>query len=208
VLKRFTDLWRGRRVETVEELRDFLAGEAAYLSQRTTLEYCRARAGLGWQKLLSEPQFTAALEACRWQSMAAILGDVIVVTEGSLRPCAGESAPSLVPALTGLFAAILDAASAPDDARAEWRLLPEELAARLARAQLGPVRNPGEIAKISGARMFDLLPIHPSVRANDREIVVNSVRFGMVAFSEALARAVRDPAALARRLTESVVVPP
>jgi hypothetical protein len=200
MLKRLTDLWRGRRVETVGELRDFLASEAAHLSQKATIDYCRARSGLGWQKLVSEPQFVAALEACRWQAMAAVLADLVVVTEAWLRPCADDAAPRLAAALTAIFAAILDSSPAPDAARADWQGLPDELAARLARAQMGPVHNPGEVAKTSAARVFDLLPIHPSVRVNDREMVVNSVRFGMVAFSETLARAVRDPASLSRRL--------
>jgi hypothetical protein len=140
--------------------------------------------------------------------MAAVLADQVVVTEGSLRASAGDAAPRLAAALTAVFTAILDSSPAPDAVRADWERLPEELTARLARAQMGPVRNPGEVAKTSAARVFDLLPIHPSVRVNDREMVVNSVRFGMVAFSETLARNVRAPAELTRRLAESVAASP
>jgi hypothetical protein len=189
-------------VATVDELRELLAREALYLSQKSTIDYCRARAGLGWHSLVSEPDFIAALNACRWQAMAAVLGDAVLVTEGFLRPHVAEG-PRLAAALTAMLTAILDSSPAPEDAHAQWRALPEEMAARLARAQLGPVHNAAEIARTSGARVFDLLPIHPSVRIDDREIVVNSVRFGMVAFSETLARAVDDPAALTRRLTAS-----
>ena len=203
MLKRFSHLWRRPRVATVDELRDLLSRESLYLSQKATIDYCRARAGLGWHSLVSEPDFVAALNACRWQAMAAVLGDVVLVAEGFLRPHVADEAPQLAAALTAMFSAILDSSPAPEDARAQWRGLPEEVAARLARVQLGPVHNAAEIARTSGARVFDLLPIHPSVRIDDREIVVNSVRFGMVAFSETLARAVGDPAELTRQLAAS-----
>lgn len=203
MLKRISNLWRRPRVATIDELRDLLSREALYLSQKATIDYCRARAGLGWHSLVSEPDFVAALDACRWQAMAAVLGDAILVTEGFLRVHAADEAPRLAATLTAMFSAILDSSPAPDDARARWHTLHDEIAARLARAQMAPVHNAAEIARTSGAQVFDLLPIHPSVRIDDREIVVNSIRFGMVAFSETLARAAADPAELTRRLTES-----
>jgi hypothetical protein len=203
VLKRISNLWRRPRVATIDELRDLLSREALYLSQKATIDYCRARAGLGWHSLVSEPDFVAALDACRWQAMVAVLGDAIVVTEGFLRSYVATEEPRLATALTATFSAILDSSPAPDDARARWHTLPDEIAARLARAQMGPAHNAADIAKTSGALVFELLPIHPSVRIDDRDIVVNSIRFGMVAFSETLARAVGNPAELARRLTAS-----
>jgi hypothetical protein len=202
VLKRISHLWRRPRVATIDELRDLLSRESLYLSQKATIDYCRARAGLGWHSLVSEPDFVAALNACRWQAMAAVLGDAILVTEGLLRAHVADEPPKLAVALTAMFSAVLDSSPAPEDARTQWRTLPAEIAARLARAQLAPVHNAAEIARTSGARVFDLLPIHPSVRIDDREVVVNSVRFGMVAFSETLVRAIDDPAELARRLTK------
>jgi hypothetical protein len=204
VLKRISNLWRSRQVTTVDELRDLLSREAWYLSQKATIDYCRARAGLGWHALVSEPDFVAALNACRWQAMVAVLGDAMIVTEGFLRPHVADEAQRLAAALTAVFAAILDASAAPEDARAGWRALPDELAARLARVQMGPVHSAAEIARTSGTRVFELLPLHPSVRVDDREVVINSVRFGLVAFSETLARAVDDPAELARRLTAAL----
>jgi hypothetical protein len=188
---------------TVDDLRELLSRESLYLSQKATIDYCRARAGLGWHSLVSEPDFVSALSACRWQAMAAVLGDAILVTEGYLRPHVADEAPRLAAALTAMFSAVLDSSPAPEDARVEWGALPEELAARLGRAQLAPVHSAAEIARTSGARVFELLPLHPSVRIDDREVVVNSVRFGMVAFSETLARAVGDPAGLTRQLTAS-----
>lgn len=203
MLKQLFSLWREPRVTTVAELHDLLTRESVYLSQKATLDYCRARAGVGWQRLVAEPAFNAALEACRWQAMAAVLADAILVTEGFFRGHSGDDHPQLADALASGFRAILETAPAPAELRAEVSGLADELSARLGRAQLGPVRNAAEIAKTGGSRVFELLPIHPSVRRYDREIVVNSVRFGMVGFSETLARRVRRPADLAQLLIAS-----
>jgi hypothetical protein len=196
-------LLRRRRIATAEDMHEFLTREAVYLSQKSTIDYCRARAGLGWQKLVSEPAFLAALEACRWQAMAAVLADMILVTERYLRAEVGDHRQRLAEALGTIFSLILDRCPAPDGERASWPALAEDVRARLGRAQLGSVGSPAEIGRTSGDRIFELLPVHPSVRMHDREIVVNNVRFGMVAFAEALARAVDDPADLAERVAAS-----
>jgi hypothetical protein len=196
-------LWRRPNVASLDDFRTFLARQATYLSQKATIDYCRARAGLGWNSLVTEPEFIAALESCRWRAMSAVLADAILVSEGFLRPHIGDERARLSAALVATFAAILDASPAPEQERVAWRMLPDELAARLAQAQMAPVHNAAEIARTSGARVFELLPIHPSMRIDDREIVVNSIRFGMVAFAETLARAVSDPAELARSLMAS-----
>jgi hypothetical protein len=203
VFGQLTKLLRRRRVATVAELREFLTREAIYLSQKATIEYCHARAGLGWQRLLTEPAFVAALEACRWRAMAAVLADMIVVAEGFFRPHAVQDREDLAEGLAAAFFEIVDGSPLPTTAPDDRTALGHEIGARLGRAQLASVRNPGEIAKTSGERVFDLLPIHPSLRVYDREVVVNSVRFGMVAFSETLARAVDSPVELARLLIAS-----
>lgn len=203
MLRNLSRLWRGSRVTTVAALHELLTRESVYLSQKATLDYCRARAGVGWNQLVSEPAFIAALDACRWQATAAVLADAILVAEGFFRSHAGEEQRRLADALTASFRTILETSPAPADLRGGWNALTDELSARLGRAQLGPVRNAAEIAKTGGGRVYELLPIHPSVRKYDREIVVNSVRFGMVGLSETLARRIDRPADLAQLLIAS-----
>jgi hypothetical protein len=200
LLNQLSGLLHRRRISTAAELRALLAGEAVYLSQKATIDYCRARAGLGWQRLVSEPAFLAALEACRWQAMAAVLADQTVVTEGFLRPHVRQNTQRLAAALAAAYLDILEASPAPADVRVDWPGQAADLAVRLGRAQMGEVHAAGEIARTSGARIFELLPIHPAVRRYDREIVINSVRFGMVAFSETLMRVADQPALLAESL--------
>jgi len=66
------------------------------------------------------------------------------------------------------------------------------------------VRSPLEVATASGGTVFETLPIHPHLRRNDRELVVNSVRLGMVLYWERLIRRV-DAAAVAAALDDADV---
>ncbi len=202
MMKALAGLWR--RTPVVADrpaLREFLSGEAAFLAQKTTVEYCRARSGLLWQKLFSEEEFRGALDRCRWGAMAAVLADQLIVAEGLLRAHAGGREAALGAALAALYQDILTGYSAAEpDRHVGWDDLAAEFPARISRAQLGPPHAPDQIAKTAGNRVYDLLPIHKSLRGHDREMMVNAIRFGMVAFQERLVQAVRDPALLARNL--------
>jgi hypothetical protein len=202
VFKALAGLWhRQEPVADVPALRRFLTAESAFLAQKTTVEYCRARSGLLWQKLFSEAAFRAALDACRWGAMAAALADQMVVTEMFLRRNAENQEPALATALASLYADILRGYDeVPPEQRVHWDELIAEMAPRLARLQLGPPHAPNEIAKTAGGRIFDLLPVHKSLRGLDREMMVNAIRFGMVGFHRKLEESVTDPAALVRDL--------
>lgn len=189
------------RIVDAEGLRRFLASESAFLAQKSTVEYCRARAGLLWQKLFEEQAFREALDVCRWGAMAVVLADQVVVVEGVLRPHAGDAEAELGAALAGLYEEILRGYDeVPPEQRAGWDDLIAEMPARIARVQLGPPHGPADTARTAGKRVYELLPIHKSLRGHDREMMVNAVRFGMVGFHGKLGEAVTDPAALARDL--------
>lgn len=202
MLRALTSLWRKpAQITSPEELAAFLKAESAFLSQKTTVEYCRARAGLFWEKLFREAAFAEALEICRWGSMAAVLADMLVVTEAYLRPHAATDARPLGERLTRMLDEILASyASEAGPPQAGWDELRAGFPARMARVQLGAPHDPSQIARTAGARVFDLLPIHPRLRGHDREMVINSLRFGMLAFWQKLHDSIRDPEPLIRRL--------
>lgn len=202
MFKALAGLWhRSEPVADRPALQKLLTAESAFLAQKTTVEYCRARSGLLWQKLFSEDAFRTALDVCRWGAMAAVLADQIVVTEMFLRRHAENREPALAAALAALYEDILRGyAEVPTEQRVHWDELIAEMAPRLARLQLGPPHAPNEIAKTAGGRVYDLLPVHKSLRGLDREMMVNAIRFGMVGFHSKLEESVADPAALVRDL--------
>jgi hypothetical protein len=210
MLRALSSLWRRPAPITDRAgLRDFLKAESAFLAQKSTIEYCRARAGMNWDKLFREAAFAEALEICRWEAMAAVLADMLIVTEGFLRPHLddAEAVDRMGASLSAMFSEILESYEEASAARGGWDDLIGEFPARIARVQLGPPHDAAQVAKTAGARLFELLPIHRTLRAHDREMVVNNVRFGMVAFYEKLGQAVPEPAALARDLAAATPEP-
>lgn len=178
----------------VAGLLNFLDREAAFLSQQASIEYSRARTGLLAQRIFNEDAFIAALEICRWEAFAAVLADMIVITEGRLRPFLPSHQLELRTALERAYGDILGRYPLPEHRSHGWGEVLAALPPRLARAQLGPPRPPHSVAVRSAKRLFDTLPFHPSVRKNDKEMVVNSVRFGMIRFCERMAEKLDLPA--------------
>lgn len=194
-------LWqRPEPVGTAGQLRDFIAAQSAFVSQKCTVEYCRARAGLNWDKLFKEKGFLEAMERCRWEALGAVAVDVAEIAEGRLRPAWDGSPPDLAAAMAGLLREALEAHGRPGGGARSWKEVAEEAAGRLARAQLASPRSAHLVAEAGGARLFEVLPIHGSLRTHDRPMVVNGVRFQMTRMAEDLERRLR-PEAVARDLT-------
>lgn len=187
------------RLETAGDLRRSMAARAAFISQKSTIEYCRARAGLNWDKLFKETDFQAALERCRWDALAAVALDVAVVAEGFLRPHWTEPLPVLADRLAALLGEGLTELGTPPHRADGWAALVADARERLALAQLGAPRPPYDVAVAGAERLFQLLPIHTNVRQHDREMVVNGIRFLMTRYADDLTTSLR-PGALARDL--------
>ena len=194
-------LFRGPEpVASRNDLAEFLTGEATFLAQKSTIEYCRARAGLQWQKLFGEAAFKEALERCRWEAFALVLADMTVLAEGRLRSHASGRALELAEGLGALYEQILNSHPMPVH-RSDWHDRSEALRQRVGRAQLASPPRTDEIAGVSGRAIFDLLPIHPSLRGHDRLMIFNHIRFGMLTFAERFGRRV-DPGAVAASLLD------
>lgn len=174
-----------------------LAGEAAHVAQSSTYAYLRARTGFMGPRLFSEKPFLEALEVTRWEAFAAVLADLFVIAEGSLRALAGSDASPLADRLVGAFGAELGRHPPPPHRETGWDGLAEALAARLAEAQEHPPRTSDDIAATAGAHIFEFLPLHPDMRRPDEDLVVNSVRFRTLSGWQKLARRT-DFAAVAR----------
>ena len=124
------------RITTAAGFADFLAGRAAFVSQKSTLDYCRARAGIGW--VVADASVAAGLGAAL---RAALLRHPVPAHHTS------------------------------------WDDEVEAAQARLHRALLAAPREVHRIGSKSGGRVFEVLPIHTNLKAHDREMVVNNIRF-------------------------------
>jgi hypothetical protein len=176
-------------VASAEALRQFLEQRALLIAQKCAIDYCRGKTGLASYALFTEKPFLDALDVCRWESFAAVLGDLLLIAEGRLRPhVPPERLPALREALLGLYRQTLAALPLPPHRAAGWADAIAEFAARLASAAAGPPRQALDVADHSARRLFDTLPIHSNMRELDEEPVFGAVRFRMIAVSQEMQR--------------------
>lgn len=174
--------YRRPRVTTLGGLARHVADHAAFVSQKATWDYVRARAGVAWEKLFALPEFRDALEYCRWESYAAVLTDVAEVTQVLLRRAGAPEPP-----LPELFARIVEVGLLRHPLpsyRSDWEDVTAPLRARFERANLAPPKPVRLLGGHSAARVFEVMPIHDSLKKADRDFIENNIRFLLVRYYE------------------------
>jgi hypothetical protein len=190
-------------IATPDALRTFLEERAALIAQKCAIDYVRGKTGLASYALFEEKTFLDALEVCRWETFAVVLGDLVLIAEGYLRPHAVvDDRSRLCDALIGLYSATLNPLPLPVHRAEGWGEVTASFASRLRAAGLAEPKQALDVADHSAKRLFETLPIHASYRELDEEPVYGSVRFRMVAVSQEMQR--RFAAVeLAQRLVQS-----
>jgi hypothetical protein len=179
-----------------DQLAALLAREASFVAQKSTLEYCRARAGCSWTKLFEADELVTALRRARWTAFPVVLGDLAEASQILLRR-AGFPEAGRAGALRPVVARALRHHGEPEiplDLDAAERAIVE----RLERAWQAPPRSVREFGSATGRLIFDLLPLKTDHRG-DREVVQNQVSFLLCGVYARLEEAIA-PASLAERL--------
>jgi hypothetical protein len=184
----YIDTIRGGRIADAAGLAASLTSEAAHIAQSTTYAYLRARTGFMAPRLFTEQPFLDGLEVTRWEAFGAVLSDLFVIAEGELRPHAGVYADRLSTALVAWYRIELMRHPPPAHREGGWNGLSEELDLRLKEAQARSSESCDSVASRAGRHIFEFLPLHPDMRRMDEEMVVNSVRFRVLAAWQALKR--------------------
>lgn len=175
-------------IRTPELLGSFLCGQANYLTQRATYEFCRNTLGYFGQHMFADPRFQAQERVCRWEGFAAVLADELVLVEGMLRPAAPAPLSALRTGLTALYAEGLAAQPAPAHRTEGAAELVASFAHRLDRvAEIEP-RPVRDIAHIGARRIYDVLPIYSGNEAADREGIDRALLFGLISVADQLTR--------------------
>lgn len=174
-------------IASVGAFKQFLEERALLIAQKCAIDYCRGKTGLASYALFTEEPFLKALDVCRWETFAAVLGDLLILGEAHLRPQAGaERRVLLCDALICLHADVLNSAAVPAHRPQGWADASESFTARLRAASAAAPRPAVEVADHSAQRLFDTLPIHSSYRELDEEVVYGAVRFRMIAVNQEL----------------------
>lgn len=187
-------------IATRDEFKEFLQSRAAFLVQKSILEYVQARSNMMFSTLLSEPTFLAAYEEARWGSYPAGFSMVAEMAEGMIRPHAGSSL-DLHAALVGLGREVFAGFPLPPgEDPLFWDKAIEALDHDLGLAGLGPPKPVHEIALARAREIFERLPVHETLRQLDFTMFRNTLRFHMAEIGTQFAERA-DLLALARALT-------
>lgn len=184
----FLDFFRERRNVSPSDLARFLHGQAAYVAQKTVLDYCRVKAGRSERQLFSDPDFQAALAHCRWQVFFAALADVTALVEAHLRPLAPGQEDLLAQRLAALHHAALMSETPPDDQAPSAADARDALPHHLATLQLHPSLPADRLPLTAEAVLFATLPIHADQRAGESIAIKGALRFQIVTTQQELER--------------------
>jgi hypothetical protein len=178
ILKRL--FGKSQPITNRSELLDFLDRHTSFVSQKCVTEYCRSKAGLNWDKLMLEADFIDVINVSRWQAYIHVLDDIMVMLEAQLRPFCDNRLEELANALVALESDVIKGHKIPIIPEGGWSEHLRGLRSRIGFLQEGPPHPTREIAKVSGNKVFNVLPIHSRLSKHDHELVVNSVRFLMM----------------------------
>lgn len=187
-------LLRPSRATTPEALQDFLARQAAFVAQKTVLDYCRVKAGRNERVTFADPDFKAALDHCRWQVFAAAVLDVTAMAEAWLRPHAAGREAALAAALARLGVAVLDGAPVPEAERASIEAARDQLPRHLALLQDDPPRSADKLPLQADAPLLATIPIHPDQRIGETPAIKGALRFHIVSSQQEMERRFDAPA--------------
>ena len=196
-------LLRRERIGDARALQSFWQRRAAFMAQKCVIEYCRARAGLNWQRLFAEAPFQQAVHAASWRAWRLTVLDVAEMLDAVLRPAAPDHA-ALLGWLRRAGQELIEQETArnplpeglgadfAETGQARLKALLEELAGRDAL----PVKD---IPRARAGEIFDIIPIHADLKAPDEDYVFNTLRANLVRTADDL-RAGTDIPALLRSM--------
>jgi hypothetical protein len=193
------NLLRSRKSVNPDALGTFLQRQAAFVAQKTVMDYCRVKAGRQEKQLFNDADFQRALRHCRWTVYFAALADVFALAEAWLRPHAAGRDDALSAAIIALHAAALAVEPPPPEeaegAAQSLRAFPGQLAAR----QQAPPMPSNTVPLLAEAPLFATMPIHPDQRVGEAPSIRGALRFHIVSTEQEMER-IFDPAGLAAAL--------
>lgn len=182
----------------------FLRRRAAFVAQKTVLDYVRVKARLDEARLLGDPDFAAALRHCRWSVFLGSAADHAALAEAWLRPhlpppTSRGAEDALGAALARMAADAIAAEGPPEEEREAARAAADGVAGHLAGLRLGPPRPAHRLPLLAEAPLLATIPVAPEQRVGESEAIRGALRFHTVSSQQEMERAF-DPAPLAARL--------
>jgi len=185
VVRRLWEHFLPPPIESAHALGRFLSAEASRLAQSATYEYTRNTLAYSGRAAFADDEFNRAFRLCRWEAYAAVLADFVVASEGRLRGAAEEPTALRGPLVT-LFGALLEEYPRPDHRPAGWGDAAGVLGQRLAEAAERDPAPVSRIAKTAARRIYEVVPVHSEIKAEDRKVIEGAIVFGTIAVFDRL----------------------
>jgi hypothetical protein len=164
----------------------FLGSRAAFIAQKTVLDYCGVKFGVQWQRMQADPDFAAALGHCRWAVFWPAAADLTLAAGRWLLPHAARPADlALGLGMLGA-AAVAEAGAAGPAPEREAAML--ALRARLATLPDEPPLGPAQMALAAGPALLDTIPVHPDQRKGERAAILGGLRMNLIAMTQDMER--------------------
>ncbi|MCO6385653.1 hypothetical protein [Aliihoeflea sp. 40Bstr573] len=183
-------------LETADMLADFVATRSAYVSQKKLYGYLKTRMGTRYPTMFEDEQFIASINIAKAHVFAACLSDMTLFAVADVGAQGRLSRDGKDALARQCFQHGLDANAdqlAHADAAAGWN---EAFEARLADVQWDNAAAGGDVFGTSPATLVEWAPIAPQLKAYDREIVENSLKFAWIEIRREYRRLI-DPEAVA-----------
>ncbi|MCX8133326.1 MAG: hypothetical protein N3D18_05090 [Roseococcus sp.] len=188
------DFLRPRRSAAPATLAAFLHAQAAFVAQKTVIDYCRVKTGRREGHYFGDADFQAALQHCRWQVFFASVSDLAAMVEAHLRPHATGGEAALARSLARLHAEALLAEPPPPDELATARERAEAWPCHVAALQAAPPLPANRLPLLAEPVLFATLPIHADQRVGEAPAIRGALRFHVVSSQQELERRFDAPA--------------
>ena len=176
----------------------FLHRQGAFVAQKTVLDYCHVKVGRNEKEFFGNPDFSAALNHCRWQVFLAAQSDVMALAEAWLRPLWPGQEQILLEHLVTLHAAIMAKEEPPEAEKQAFTASQAALPGHLAGLQLAPPHSATSLPLLAEAPLFATLPIHADQRKGEGPSIRGALRFHIVSTQQEMERGF-DPGGLSLR---------
>ena len=166
-----------RRIQTVENLVEFVQTRAAYVAQTSLYGYLKTRMGTRFPQIFKDDAFLPSINNAKWRTYAACLSDLAIFAAATSGIENGLDEPEI----SGLARHCFQTAMRQTFNDAEAGGMSDEFAARFDE-RIGSLAwhdaAAGEKAFTSSPlELIDSAPIADELKQLDKEIVTNSIRF-------------------------------
>jgi hypothetical protein len=178
IIAKIRGIFAPQKIGDLAALQHFMESRAAFLVQKSIMEYIQARSNTLFSTMMREPLFLAGYEKARWQSYPAAISVVAEMVEGHVRNGAGTAPGACDAAILKLIDNIVSRYATPSGlGTAFWAEASARAARDLAQASLGPPKQVQAIANLRAREIFEALPASPQMKQHDFDMFRNTIRF-------------------------------